>query len=116
MALQMKFLVHIHSLTKAKRVNFKHFHISAKNYQPVPNAVRKKRANFKLRKMITPKAPVMVLNEMVGPVTYNFVTAPPGVSNIPPGMFVSQCEVITKLARFNKKWKNHVIGLVLGLG
>jgi len=44
--------------------------------------------------MITPKAPVMVLNEMVGAVSYTFVNAPQGAMHIPPGMFVSQCEVI----------------------
>jgi hypothetical protein len=59
----------------------------------VPNATKKKRINFRLRKLISPKAPVMVLNEMVGSVSYNFVDPPPMVVSIPGNVFMAQCEV-----------------------
>jgi hypothetical protein len=63
--------------------------------KPLPAAVRKKRINFRLRKILTPKSPLMVLNEMVGSVTYNFVDNPQVPMN--PGMphlFTAQCNVI----------------------
>jgi hypothetical protein len=43
--------------------------------------------------LISPKAPVMVLNEMVGSVSYNFVDPPPMVVSIPGNVFMAQCEV-----------------------
>jgi len=62
--------------------------------KPVSAAVRKKRMNFRLRKILTPKSPLMVLNEIVGGVNYTFVDTPstmltPGI----PHLFTAQCEV-----------------------
>ena len=45
--------------------------------KPIPNSVKKKRTNFRLRKVIVPKAPLMVLNEMVGSVNYTCLNTPP---------------------------------------
>jgi len=65
--------------------------------KPIPNAIKKKRNNFRLRKLIVPKAPLMVLNEMVGQVNYTFVDNPPEVAaqmrpGLPP-LFTAQCKV-----------------------
>lgn len=62
--------------------------------KPVSAAVRKKRMNFRLRKILTPKSPLMVLNEIVGGVNYTFVDTPstmltPGI----PHLFTAQCEI-----------------------
>ena len=62
--------------------------------KPVSAAVKKKRMNFRLRKILTPKSPLMILNEMVGSVNYNFVDTPaammsPGI----PHLFTAQCTV-----------------------
>jgi hypothetical protein len=43
--------------------------------------------------MITPKAPVMVLNEMVGSVSYSFVEPPTMPGSVPTNIFMAQCEV-----------------------
>lgn len=62
--------------------------------KPVSNAIKKKRTNYRLRKIIIPKAPLMVLNEMVGSVNYNFIDNPP--MPVQPGMphlFTAQCTV-----------------------
>lgn len=72
-----------------------------KSVKPLPNAVKKKRFNFRLRKMIAPKAPVTVLNEMVGAVQFTFVDNPPlpphmmmGPMGGPPcQLFTAQCSV-----------------------
>ena len=64
--------------------------------KPVSAAVRKKRINFRLRKILTPKSPLMVLNEMAGSVNYNFVETPLKVSMTTPGiphLFTAQCTV-----------------------
>lgn len=66
--------------------------------KPIPNSIKKKRTNFRLRKVIVPKAPLMVLNEMIGSVNYNFIDAPPPMPNgmgIQPPMhlFTAQCVV-----------------------
>jgi len=71
--------------------------------RPIPNAIKKKRSNFRLRKMIVPKAPLCVLNEMVGQVNYSFVETHPGAvaqanAHLRPGMpkmelFTAQCEL-----------------------
>jgi len=50
--------------------------------------------NFRLRKILTPKSPLMVLNEIVGGVNYTFVDTPtsmltPGI----PHLFTAQCAV-----------------------
>jgi len=67
--------------------------------KPIPNAIKKKRNNFRLRKLIVPKAPLMVLNEMVGQVAYTFVDNPPDVMaqmaqrpNMPP-LFTAKCQL-----------------------
>merc|ERR1711963_471808 len=62
--------------------------------KPVSAAIRKKRMNFRLRKILTPKSPLMVLNEIVGGVNYTFVDTPsqmmtPGI----PHLFTAQCEI-----------------------
>lgn len=62
--------------------------------KPVSAAVRKRRMNFRLRKILTPKSPLMVLNEIVGGVNYTFVDTPtsmltPGI----PHLFTAQCVV-----------------------
>ena len=62
--------------------------------KPVSAAIRKKRMNFRLRKVLTPKSPLMVLNEIVGGVNYTFVDTPtsmltPGI----PHLFTAQCVV-----------------------
>merc|ERR1711884_884059 len=62
--------------------------------KPVSAAVRRKRMNFRLRKVLTPKSPLMVLNEIVGGVNYTFVDTPstmltPGI----PHLFTAQCEI-----------------------
>jgi len=65
--------------------------------KPIPNAIKKKRNNFRLRKLIVPKAPLMVLNEMVGQVSYTFVDNPPDVmAQVRPGMpplFTAKCQL-----------------------
>ena len=64
--------------------------------KPVSAAVRKRRMNFRLRKVLTPKSPLMVLNEIVGGVTYDFVDNPPQMMTpgIPqPHLFTAQCTV-----------------------
>merc|ERR1711997_854090 len=62
--------------------------------KPVSAAIRKKRMNFRLRKVLTPKSPLMVLNEIVGGVNYTFVDTPtsmltPGI----PHLFTAQCVI-----------------------
>lgn len=51
--------------------------------KPVPNSIKKKRTNFRLRKVLAPKAPLVVLNEIVGlrhdpngSVNYTFLETP----------------------------------------
>lgn len=64
--------------------------------KPIPNAVKKKRTNFRLRKVIVPKAPLMVLNEMVGSVNYTFLdtSSPmPNMGTVPMHLFTAQCVV-----------------------
>lgn len=64
--------------------------------KPIPNSVKKKRTNFRLRKVIVPKAPLMVLNEMVGSVNYTFLNTPPipNTMGTPPmHLFTAQCVV-----------------------
>ena len=68
--------------------------------KPVSAAVRRKRMNFRLRKVLTPKSPLMVLNEIVGGVNYTFVDTPstmltPGI----PHLFTAQCEVTIYLCK-----------------
>merc|ERR1712109_345625 len=60
-----------------------------------PAAIRKKRINFRLRKLLSPKSPLMVVNEMVGSVSYNFIDAPAGGGMAPgiPHLFTAQCVV-----------------------
>ncbi len=58
--------------------------------------MKKKRINFRLRKVIVPKSPIMVLNEMVGPVIYTFVDGHPPMPmmNCPPmQLFTATCTV-----------------------
>jgi len=63
--------------------------------KPVSAAVRKKRINFRLRKILTPKSPLMVLNEMTGSVNYNFVETPSAMGGTPgiPHLFTAQCSI-----------------------
>jgi len=63
--------------------------------KPLPAAIRKKRINFRLRKLLSPKSPLMVVNEMVGSVSYNFIDAPAGGGMAPgiPHLFTAQCVV-----------------------
>jgi len=64
--------------------------------KPIPNSVKKKRTNFRLRKVIVPKAPLMVLNEMVGSVNYIFLNTPPmpnSMGTAPLQLFTAQCIV-----------------------
>jgi len=62
--------------------------------KPVSAAVRKKRMNFRLRKILTPKSPLMVLNEIVGGVNYTFVDTPSNMmTQAIPHLFTAQCEV-----------------------
>ena len=68
--------------------------------KPVSAAIRKKRMNFRLRKVLTPKSPLMVLNEIVGGVNYTFVDTPtsmltPGI----PHLFTAQC-VVSRYYRY----------------
>ena len=66
-------------------------------------AIKKKRSNFRLRKQLVPKAPLCVLNEMVGQVSYTFVETNPlhvqqANAHVRPGMpkmelFTAQCEI-----------------------
>ena len=69
---------------------------TANRPKSISNAVKRKRINFRLRKMIVPKAPLMVLNEMVGAVNYQFVDNPP-MPMMNPGMqmqmYTAQCWV-----------------------
>ena len=54
--------------------------------------MKRKRVNYRLRKLISPKAPIQVLNEMIGAVHYNFVDNPP----MPPHMMEQmQCNLYT---------------------
>jgi len=63
----------------------------------VPNSVKRKRINFRLRKVIVPKSPIMVLNEMVGAVNYNFVDTHPPMpmqpGQPPMQLFTATCNV-----------------------
>jgi len=63
----------------------------------VPNSVKRKRINFRLRKVIVPKSPIMVLNEMVGAVNYNFVDTHPPMpmqpGQPPMQLFTATCTV-----------------------
>ena len=70
------------------------FSLVTAKMKPVSAAVRKRRMNFRLRKILTPKSPLMVLNEIVGGVNYTFVDTPtsmltPGI----PHLFTAQCVV-----------------------
>ena len=65
--------------------------------KPIPAAIKKKRINFRLKKILAPKSPLMILNEMVGAVNYSFVDTPAPM--IPPGpgmphLFTAQCTVM----------------------
>nr|ADD38452.1 Double-stranded RNA-specific editase 1 [Lepeophtheirus salmonis] len=60
----------------------------------VPNIVKRKRTNYRLRKIIIPKSPLMVLNEIVGSVTYKFVESTvPSTINGMATLFTAQCTV-----------------------
>lgn len=91
-----------------KRSDFAQKFAGIVKQRPIPNAIKKKRSNFRLRKMLVPKAPLCVLNEMVGQVPslpnqvqYTFVDTHPGAvaqanSHMRPGMpkmelFTAQC-------------------------
>lgn len=88
---------------KTGRSNFAQKFAGVVKARPIPNAIKKKRSNFRLRKMIVPKAPLCVLNEMVGQVNYTFVDTHPGAvaqanAHLRPGMpkmelFTAQCEL-----------------------
>ena len=68
--------------------------------------MKRKRVNFRLRKIIVPKAPIMVLNEMVGAVGYMFAEAPNaprmmmmhGPGGQPFKLFTAQCMVRVKFS------------------
>jgi len=85
------------------RSNFAQKFAGVVKARPIPNAIKKKRSNFRLRKMIVPKAPLCVLNEMVGQVNYSFVDTHPGAvaqanAHLRPGMpkmelFTAQCNL-----------------------
>ena len=59
--------------------------------------MKRKRINFRLRKVIVPKSPIMVLNEMVGAVNYNFVDTHPPMpmqpGQPPMQLFTATCNV-----------------------
>ena len=59
--------------------------------------MKRKRINFRLRKVIVPKSPIMVLNEMVGAVNYNFVDTHPPMpmhpGQPPMQLFTATCTV-----------------------
>jgi len=87
-----------------KRSDFAQKFAGIVKQRPIPNAIKKKRSNFRLRKMLVPKAPLCVLNEMVGQpnqVQYTFVDTHPGAvaqanAHMRPGMpkmelFTAQC-------------------------
>jgi len=87
-----------------KRSDFAQKFAGIVKQRPIPNAIKKKRSNFRLRKMLVPKAPLCVLNEMVGQpnqVQYTFVDTHPGAlaqanMGMRPGMpkmelFTAQC-------------------------
>jgi hypothetical protein len=62
--------------------------------KPISAAIHKKHMNFHLRKVLTPKSPIMVLNEIVDGVNYTFVDTPtsmltPGI----PHLFTAQCVI-----------------------
>merc|ERR1711862_96096 len=64
--------------------------------KPIPAAIKKKRINFRLKKILAPKSPLMILNEMVGAVNYSFVDTPAPMMPPGPGMphlFTAQCTV-----------------------
>jgi len=64
--------------------------------KPIPAAIKKKRINFRLKKILAPKSPLMILNEMVGSVNYSFVDTPAPMMPPGPGMphlFTAQCTV-----------------------
>lgn len=61
----------------------------------IPKSIQKKRNNYRLRKMVAPKAPLTVLNELLGtqdPVTYTFMDTD-GVSPNMPHMFTALATV-----------------------
>ncbi len=65
-------------------------------FKPATSAVKKKRANYRLRKLISPKSPIQVLNEMVGAVHYTFVDNPPMPPHVAEQMQVQmQCRLYT---------------------
>lgn len=62
----------------------------------VPKSVQKKRNNYRLRRLVAPKAPLTVLNEMVGaqdPVQYQFIENTGGAPAGVPTLFTAQASV-----------------------
>jgi len=62
----------------------------------VPKAVQKKRNNYRLRRLVAPKAPLTVLNELIGttePVTYTFLDVEGVAPNMPQHMFTAMATV-----------------------
>jgi hypothetical protein len=57
--------------------------------------MKRKRTNYRLRKLIVPKSPMVVLNEMVGAVHYAFVDNPPMpyLDAFVPNLYTAQCVV-----------------------
>ena len=89
---------------------FSYPNFSATEKKNVPNSVKRKRINFRLRKVIVPKSPIMVLNEMVGAVNYTFVDTHPPMPNMPnqPPMqlFTAVCTVSFKFLNDLKLTRN----------
>ncbi len=63
----------------------------------MPASIKKKRVNYRLRKLIAPKSPVQILNEIVGAVHYDFVDNPPMPEHMLEQMnyrlYTAQCTV-----------------------
>merc|ERR1712025_1320904 len=60
----------------------------------IPKDVQKRRRNFRLKKMIIPKAPVMILHELLGSTVHYDVADPippqPGMVGIVPMLFIAK--------------------------
>eukprot|EP00096_Caligus_rogercresseyi_P009461 TRINITY_DN321_c0_g2_i1.p1 TRINITY_DN321_c0_g2~~TRINITY_DN321_c0_g2_i1.p1 ORF type:complete len:298 (-),score=105.85 TRINITY_DN321_c0_g2_i1:287-1180(-) len=60
----------------------------------VPSITKRKRTNYRLRKSIVPKCPLMVLNEMIGSVNYSFVeNSTPSLANGANQHFTAVCTI-----------------------
>ncbi|XP_059090473.1 uncharacterized protein LOC131886224 isoform X1 [Tigriopus californicus] len=59
----------------------------------VPGSIKRKRANYRLRKLIAPKSPILLLNEMIGTTPFTFEEGPIMGGPTPVRLVTAHCEV-----------------------